>query len=100
VRDYWRGCGGSLSDFSFRLSGSPDLYELDRRRPTASINFVACHDGFTLTDLVSYNETHNDANLEWNADGENHNRSWDCGDVHGRRAFHACPDQDIDTELS
>ncbi len=79
VRDYWRGHGGNLSDFSLRLSASPDLYELDRRRPTASINFVACHDGFTLADLVSYNEKHNDANGEWNADGENHNRSWNCG---------------------
>jgi isoamylase len=79
VRDYWRGLGGSLSDFSFRLSGSPDLYELDRRRPTASINFVASHDGFTLADLVSYNEKHNDANGEWNLDGENNNRSWNCG---------------------
>jgi isoamylase len=79
VRDYWRGCNGMLGDFCFRLSGSPDLYELDRRSPTASINFVACHDGLTLDDIVSYNEKHNDANGEWNSDGENNNRSWNCG---------------------
>jgi glycogen operon protein len=79
VRDYWRGCNGGLSEFCFRLSGSPDLYQMDRRRPSASINFVTCHDGFTLADLVSYNQKHNEANNEWNSDGENNNRSWNCG---------------------
>lgn len=79
VRDYWRGCPGTLGDFCSRLSGSPDLYKTNRRRPWASINFVACHDGFTLADLVSYNEKHNAANGEFNCDGENHNRSWNCG---------------------
>lgn len=79
VRDYWRGCDGSLSELCLRLSGSPDLYRMDRRRPSASINFVTCHDGFTLADLVSYNEKHNVANGEWNFDGENNNRSWNCG---------------------
>ncbi|HLH30562.1 MAG TPA: glycogen debranching enzyme, partial [Terriglobia bacterium] len=79
VRDYWRGCDGTLSDLSFRLLGSPDLYQLDRRPPTASINFVACHDGFTLNDIVSYNEKHNEANWETNSDGDNNNRSWNCG---------------------
>jgi isoamylase len=79
VRDYWRGVDGSLGDFCLRLSGSPDLYQLDRRRPTASVNFIACHDGLTLTDLVSYNAKHNAANGEKNADGENNNRSWNCG---------------------
>jgi isoamylase len=79
VRDYWRGCNGSLPEFCLRLSGSPDLYEIDRRGPMASINFVTCHDGFTLADLVSYNEKHNSANGESNADGDNNNRSWNCG---------------------
>jgi isoamylase len=78
VRDYWRG-GGALTDFCFGLSGSPDLYQMDRRRPSASINFITCHDGFTLADLVSYNEKHNEANGEWNSDGESNNRSWNCG---------------------
>src|SRR5207249_11301601 len=62
VRDYWRGTDGALNEFCFRLSGSPDLYQMDRRCPSASINFVTCHDGFTLADLVSYNEKHNAAN--------------------------------------
>ena len=79
VRDYWRGTDGALNEFCFRLSGSPDLYQMDRRRPSASINFVTCHDGFTLADLVSYNEKHNAANGESNWDGENNNRSWNCG---------------------
>src|SRR5262249_47512424 len=60
VRDYWRGSDGSLGDFCLRLAGSPDLYQIERRRPSASINFITCHDGFTLADLVSYNEKHND----------------------------------------
>ena len=79
VRDYWRGEQAALGEFASRLTGSSDLYEATGRRPIASINFVTCHDGFTLTDLVSYNEKHNDANGEHNRDGENHNRSWNCG---------------------
>ncbi|MDP9420392.1 MAG: glycogen debranching protein GlgX [Actinomycetota bacterium] len=79
VRDYWRGAHASLGDVAYRLTGSPDLYESNGRRPKASINFVTAHDGFTLTDLVSYNEKHNEANGEGNRDGESHNRSWNCG---------------------
>lgn len=79
IRDYWRGENSVLGEFAARFTGSPDLYEGDYRRPTASINFVTAHDGFTLHDLVSYNEKHNDANGENNNDGENHNRSWNCG---------------------
>jgi isoamylase len=79
VRDYWRGTDGVLTEFCLRVSGSPDLYQADRRRPSASINFVTCHDGFTLADLVSYNEKHNADNRESNGDGENNNRSWNCG---------------------
>jgi isoamylase len=79
VRDYWRGEGASLAEFASRLTGSSDLYEDDGRRPFASINFVTAHDGFTLHDLVSYNEKHNEANGEDNNDGESHNRSWNCG---------------------
>jgi isoamylase len=79
IRDYWRGADSMLGEFAARFTGSPDLYEGDYRRPTASINFVTAHDGFTLHDLVSYNEKHNEANLEDNNDGENHNRSWNCG---------------------
>ena len=78
VRDYWCGRDGTLSEFCMRLSGSPDLYQMDRR-PSASINFVTCHDGFTLADLVSYNEKHNEGNGESNRDGENNNRSCNCG---------------------
>jgi glycogen operon protein len=79
VRDYWRGEGRVLSDLASRLTGSSDLYQSDGRRPYASINFVTAHDGFTLQDLVSYNEKHNEANKEENRDGESHNRSWNCG---------------------
>jgi glycogen operon protein len=79
VRDYWRGTDGSLGEFCSRLGGSPDLYQIDRRRPSASINFITCHDGFTLADLVAYNEKHNDGNCELNSDGPNDNRSWNCG---------------------
>ncbi len=79
VRDFWRGEPGTLGEFASRISGSADLYQHDGRRPVASINFVTCHDGFTLTDLVSYNQKHNEANGEKNADGESHNRSWNCG---------------------
>jgi glycogen operon protein len=79
VRDYWRGEPATLGEFASRLTGSSDLYEATGRRPGASINFVTCHDGFTLADLVSYNEKHNEDNREDNRDGENHNRSWNCG---------------------
>ncbi|AUG76568.1 glycogen debranching protein [Kitasatospora sp. MMS16-BH015] len=79
VRDLWRGEDASLAEFGSRLTGSSDLYQDDGRRPIASINFVTCHDGFTLRDLVSYNEKHNEANGEDNRDGESFNRSWNCG---------------------
>jgi isoamylase len=79
IRDYWRGADSVLGEFAARFTGSPDLYESDYRRPTASINFITAHDGFTLEDLVSYNEKHNEANGEDNMDGENHNRSWNSG---------------------
>jgi glycogen operon protein len=69
-----------LAEFGQRFTGSSDLYQGDRRRPTASINFITAHDGFTLHDLVSYNEKHNEANGENNQDGESHNRSWNCGE--------------------
>jgi isoamylase len=79
VRDFWRGEPASLGEFASRFTGSSDLYEADGRRPLASINFVTAHDGFTLHDLVSYNEKHNEANGEGNRDGESHNRSWNHG---------------------
>ena len=79
VRSYWKGDGGLIGELGFRLSGSSDLYESSGRGPTASVNFVTAHDGFTLHDLVSYNEKHNEANAEDNRDGESHNRSWNCG---------------------
>ncbi len=79
VRDFWRGEPASLGEFAARFTGSSDLYEADNRRPIASINFVTAHDGFTLNDLVTYNEKHNGANGEDNNDGENHNRSWNHG---------------------
>ncbi|HYW25796.1 MAG TPA: glycogen debranching protein GlgX [Terriglobales bacterium] len=79
VRDFWRGEPATLADFGYRFTGSSDLYQADGRRPYASINFVTCHDGFTLEDLVSYNEKHNEANGEDNKDGESYNRSWNCG---------------------
>jgi glycogen operon protein len=79
IRDYWRGAESMLGEFAARFTGSPDLYQGDYRRPTASINFITAHDGFTLEDLVSYNEKHNEANGEDNMDGESHNRSWNCG---------------------
>jgi isoamylase len=79
VRDFWRGQPYTLAEFASRLTGSSDLYETSGRRPVASINFVTCHDGFTLSDLVSYNRKHNDANGEDGADGTNDNRSWNCG---------------------
>jgi isoamylase len=79
VRDFWRAEKETLGEFASRICGSADLYQGDGRRPFASINFVTAHDGFTLTDLVSYNDKHNEANGEHNRDGENHNRSWNCG---------------------
>jgi glycogen operon protein len=79
VRDFWRGEPASLGEFASRFTGSSDLYEIDGRRPIASINFVTAHDGFTLHDLVSYNDKHNEANGEGNRDGESHNRSWNHG---------------------
>ncbi|MQA16615.1 MAG: glycogen debranching protein GlgX [Pseudonocardiaceae bacterium] len=79
VRDFWRGEPGTLGEFGSRLTGSSDLYQDDGRRPHASINFVTAHDGFTLNDLVSYNEKHNEGNGEGNADGADDNRSWNCG---------------------
>jgi isoamylase len=79
VRRFWKGDGGQLSDFAFRLTGSSDLYQFDGRRPYASINFITAHDGFTLCDLVSYNEKHNEANGENNQDGNNNNDSWNMG---------------------
>jgi glycogen operon protein len=78
MRDYWRGVA-PVGDFATRFAGSADLYERDGRRPFASINFITAHDGFTLADLVSYNDKHNEANLEDNHDGTDDNRSWNCG---------------------
>jgi len=79
VRDFWRGEGTTIAEFASRFTGSSDLYQSDSRHPVASINFVTAHDGFTLNDLVSYNDKHNEANGEDNNDGESHNRSWNCG---------------------
>ncbi|HXW08170.1 MAG TPA: glycogen debranching protein GlgX [Vicinamibacterales bacterium] len=79
VRDFWRGTDRTLAEFAYRFTGSSDLYAGTARRPYASINFITAHDGFTLRDLVSYNEKHNEANGEENRDGESHNRSWNCG---------------------
>jgi len=78
MRDFWRGAAG-VSEFASRFGGSADLYERDGKRPFASINFITAHDGFTLRDLVSYNEKHNEANGEENHDGTDDNRSWNCG---------------------
>jgi glycogen operon protein len=79
IRDYWAGADSKLGEFALRFTGSPDLYQDNGRRPTASINFITAHDGFTLNDLVSYNEKHNEANGDNNQDGTNDNRSWNCG---------------------
>ena len=79
VRRYWKGDDGNLAELGYRITGSPDLYEHQGKRPYASINFVTAHDGFTLNDLVSYNEKHNEANGEENRDGDNNNNSWNCG---------------------
>ncbi len=80
VRRFWRGDGGQVSEFATRLAGSSDLYEPSGRRPYASVNFITAHDGFTLEDLVSYSEKHNEANGEQNTDGTNDNLSWNCGE--------------------
>ena len=79
VRRFWKGDSGQLSDFAYRLTGSSDLYKNDGRKPSASINFITAHDGFTLCDLVSYNEKHNEANGDNNADGSDNNDSWNMG---------------------
>ena len=79
VRDFWRGENAALPEFASRITGSSDLYQADGRHPSASINFVTAHDGFTLADLVAYNDKHNEANGEDSNDGESHNRSWNCG---------------------
>ncbi|MDQ4132880.1 MAG: glycogen debranching protein GlgX [Actinomycetota bacterium] len=79
VRDFWRGQEQTLAEFGYRFTGSSDLYQSDGRRPSASVNFITAHDGFTLADLTAYNEKHNEANGENNADGESHNRSWNSG---------------------
>jgi isoamylase len=79
VRSYWRGDEGRIGEIAYRLTGSPDLYEHNGRRPYASVNFITAHDGFTLNDLVTYNEKHNEANGEENRDGDNDNHSWNCG---------------------
>ncbi|MEK8105776.1 hypothetical protein NKG94_12655 [Micromonospora sp. M12] len=91
VRDFWRGEPATLAEFASRISGSADLYQDDGRRPFHSINFVTVHDGFTLNDLVSYNDKHNEANGEENRDGESHNRSWNCGVEGDRRRGGARP---------
>ncbi|RAM52206.1 MAG: glycogen debranching enzyme GlgX [Hapalosiphonaceae cyanobacterium JJU2] len=79
VRDFWRGEDSRMAEFAYRFTGSSDLYQFNGRSPSASVNFITAHDGFTLHDLVSYNEKHNEANGEENRDGESHNRSWNCG---------------------
>jgi glycogen operon protein len=79
TRSYWKGDEGRIGEIAYRLTGSPDLYQHDGRRPYASVNFITSHDGFTLNDLVSYNEKHNAANGENNQDGDNNNQSWNCG---------------------
>src|SRR5216683_2332175 len=79
IRSYWKGDGGIIGELAYRITGSSDLYARSGRRPYASINFVTAHDGFTLNDLVSYNDKHNEANGEDNKDGSNDNHSWNCG---------------------
>ena len=79
VRDFWRSQPSTLPEFASRLMGSSDLYQVNGRRPVASVNFITAHDGFTMNDLVCYNEKHNEANGEGNRDGESNNRSWNCG---------------------
>jgi glycogen operon protein len=80
IRDYWRGANSMLAEFAERITGSSDLYKDNDRTPMASINFITAHDGFTLNDLVTFNEKRNEANKEDSRDGENHNRSWNCGE--------------------
>ena len=80
IRDRWAGASNGLGEFAYRITGSSDLYEAAGRKPHASINFITAHDGFTMRDLVSYNDKHNEANGEDNNDGENHNRGWNCGE--------------------
>jgi isoamylase len=79
VRSFWKGDEGHIGEIAYRLTGSPDLFEHHGRRPYASVNFITAHDGFTLTDLVSYNEKHNELNKDNNRDGDNNNQSWNCG---------------------
>jgi len=79
VRSFWKGDAGMIGEFAARFAGSADIYQPAGRRPTASVNYIVAHDGFTLNDLVSYNEKHNEANGEDGRDGDNHNRSWNCG---------------------
>src|SRR6266568_3910770 len=79
IRSFWKGDEGRIGELAYRLTGSPDLYQHNGRRPYASINFVTAHDGFTLTDLVSYNKKHNELNGDGNNDGDNNNQSWNCG---------------------
>jgi isoamylase len=79
MREFWRGDGGRAAELGYRLTGSPDLYQADGRKPYSSVNFTTCHDGFTLRDLVSYDQKHNEANGESNRDGTDDNRSWNCG---------------------
>jgi glycogen operon protein len=80
ARDFWKGTERTLAELGYRFTGSSDLYQGTARRPYASVNFITAHDGFTLRDLVSYNDKHNEANGEENRDGESHNRSWNCGE--------------------
>jgi isoamylase len=79
IRSFWKGDGGRIGELAYRMTGSSDLYEEGGRRPFASVNFVTAHDGFCLSDLVSYNEKHNEANKDENNDGDNNNQSWNCG---------------------
>src|SRR5690606_11583259 len=79
VRKFWKGDEAQVGELAYRLSGSSDLYQHNGRRPYASINLITSHDGFTLADLVSYNDKHNEANLDDNRDGDSHNNSWNCG---------------------
>src|SRR5262249_4780162 len=79
VRSFWKGDEGRIGEMGYRLTGSPDLYQHNGRRPYASINFVTAHDGFTLNDLVSYNEKHNELIGDGNHDGDNNKLSWHCG---------------------
>ena len=92
VRDFWRSQPSTLPEFASRLMGSSDLYQVNGRRPVASVNFITAHDGFTMNDLVSYNEKHNEANGEGNRDGESNNRSWNCDQYSGRQRLASASD--------